>query len=298
MSANFNRTDMDSNRMMFKKVYIEISNICNLSCSFCPMIKRADKIMEPELLEKIIDQVSPLTSEVSLHLMGDPLMHPNLERIIDLCATRNVRVNIVTNGVLLREAKFEILLHSIVRQINFSLHSFLDNFPEGDPSKYLEKIFRFTDKALAERPDLYINYRVWNLQDPRGAGERNKNILDKIESRFGVKIADNQDVRQKKNFHIMSRLYLHFDTEFVWPDLSLPFRGTEGRCHGLSSHIGILADGSVVPCCLDKDGQITLGKLGDQKLVKILRGDRACAMKKGFGENRLVEDLCQRCQFI
>ncbi|MCB0349147.1 MAG: radical SAM protein, partial [Bdellovibrionales bacterium] len=144
----------------YQKIHIEISNICNLQCSFCPEVERKKGMMDIPLFEKIIQQISPLTEQVAFHLMGDPLVHQNLKDFVQICHEYKMPINFVTNGLLLRDDKIDLLLHPAFRQVNFSLHSFPDNFPDKDPSIYLQKIFSFTDKAFTVRPDLYINYRL------------------------------------------------------------------------------------------------------------------------------------------
>jgi MoaA/NifB/PqqE/SkfB family radical SAM enzyme len=282
----------------FSKVNIEISNICNLQCSFCPEVMRSKKWMDPGLFRKIIEQVSPITEQVCFHLMGDPLVHPKLSELVDICDEFGARVFFVTNGVLLREKHMGLLLRPAFRQVNFSLHSFHDNFPERDPTEYLERIFAYTERALLVRPDLYINYRLWNLEDVRGTGAKNRDILERVQKRFSTQIGTDIDVRHRKSRHLRGRLYMHFDTEFTWPSLDLPPMGALGRCHGLSSHFGILVDGTVVPCCLDKEGAIALGNLQSAPLAEILESPRALAVLNGFRNGKLVEDLCQRCQYI
>lgn len=282
----------------FTKVNIEISNICNLQCSFCPEVVRTKKLMSLELFSKIIQQVAPLTEQVCFHLMGDPLVHPKLEEMVSICGEFNVKIFFVTNGLLMREKQTELLLNPAFRQVNFSLHSFPDNFPDRDPSEYLNRIFSYTDRAMQERPDLYINYRLWNLQDVRGTSNKNLEMLNKIEEHFEISVNPDIDVRLKKSLRLKNRLYLHFDTEFIWPSMDLPVLGTAGRCHGLSSHFGILADGRVVPCCLDKEAAITLGSVEDQPLLEILYSPRAQAILNGFKNKKLLEGLCQRCQYI
>lgn len=282
----------------FQKVNIEISNICNLQCGFCPEVLREKQLMDLELFRRIIDQVAPLTEQVTFHLMGDPLVHPKLAELVGICEARGVRIFFVTNGLLLREPQAELLLNPAFRQVCFSLHSFHDNFPERDPGPYLERIFAYTERAARERPDLYINYRLWNLEQPRGAGAKNQAMLERIFARFGGVIPANADVRRKKSHRVRDRLFLHFDTEFTWPDLALPRLGESGRCHGLSSHFGILVDGTVVPCCLDKEAAIPLGNIREKPVLEILDSPRAQAILGGFQAGRLVEALCQRCPYI
>lgn len=279
------------------KANIEISNICNLRCSFCPEVVRPKKLMEPEFFRRILEQVAPLTNTVALHLMGDPLVHPKLSEFVALCDEHGVKIFLVTNGLLLRENHMETLLHPAFRQVNFSLHSFADNFKDRSPDKYLDRVFEFTEMAFARRPTLFINYRLWNLSDPRGQSTDNRQILDRIAHRFQVKIPE-MDIRVKKNWVVRDRLSLHFDTEFIWPNPANDFVGTEGTCQGLSSHFGVLVDGTVVPCCLDKEAAIPLGNIAETPLIDILKSERATAMLRGFQTGNLVEDLCQRCNYI
>lgn len=286
----------------FNKVNIEITNICNLQCSFCPPVMRTKGFMPTPLFKKIIDEVSPLTEQITLHLMGDPLVHPKLNELIQICEEKQTPIFLVTNGVLLREDKAEWLFNKVFRQINFSLHSFEDNFPDKDPTLYLDKIFNFVERALKERPELYINFRLWNLGDVRGESTQNQHFLKEIYKKFGTPENASPpteiDVRLKKSHRIIGRLYLHFDTEFIWPSLELPVLGEKGTCYGLRSHFGVLVDGTVVPCCLDKEGKIPLGNVQDQDMISILKSPRALKILKGFQERKLVEDLCKRCQYI
>jgi radical SAM protein with 4Fe4S-binding SPASM domain len=282
----------------FHKVHVEISNVCNLQCSFCPEVIREKKLMSVELFRRIIEQVAPLTEQVAFHLMGDPLVHPRLGELVSVCEEFGSKIFLVSNGVLLREKQADLLLHPAFRQVNFSLHSFPDNFGDRDPTEYLERIFAWTERAFAARPDLYVNYRLWNLDDPRGAGEHNREILRRVEERFGSFADRNIDVRRQKSRLLKNRLYLHFDTEFTWPSLDLPVLGGTGTCYGLSSHFGVLVDGTVVPCCLDKEGAIPLGNVQEAPLSDILGGERAQRILKGFRERKLVEELCKRCQYI
>ncbi|MBY0371399.1 radical SAM protein [bacterium] len=280
------------------KIHLEISNICNLQCSFCPEVVRAKKLVDVGQFAHAIEQVAPLTKTVTLHLMGDPLVHPKLGELVEICARAGLQIFLVTNGVLLREKEAELLLHPAFRQICFSLHSFPDNFPEKDPSVYLDRIFRFTEMAFEKRPTLFINYRLWNLAQPRGQRSSNLEILERIEKHFGVTLPREVDVRERKNHIVKNYLSLHFDTEFVWPAMDLPVLGEQGVCYGLKSHFGVLVDGTVVPCCLDKEGAIPLGNLHDTPLRDILAGPRAQALLAGFRRGELVEPLCQRCQYI
>ena len=254
--------------------------------------------MDLGLFRRIVEQVAPLTEQVCFHLMGDPLVHPEFAQFVDICHENQVRIFLVTNGVLMRDKQAQLLLHPSFRQVNFSLHSFFDNFPERDPTVYLDRIFEYTERAFELRPDLYINYRLWNLDQSGTVGEKNREMLKRIEERFNYVKTAQVDVRVQKSYRVKNRLYLHFDSEFIWPSMDLPIIGEEGRCHGLSNHFGILVDGTVVPCCLDQQGTIPLGNISQQTVVEILDSPRSQKIVQGFKRRKLVEDLCQRCQYI
>jgi hypothetical protein len=281
----------------FKKVYIEISNVCNLQCTFCPEVQRGKKFMGPALFRRVAESVAPLTEVVCFHLMGEPLLHPQFDEYVGVCEALGTPIHLTTNGILLDEARMKALMSPAMQQVNFSLQAFGDNFPEKDNSGYLQKIFTFTMKALQERPDLYINYRLWN-EGALGAPAANERMLEQIRQGLQVEFNPVWDVRWKKSVNIKGRLSLHMDSRFEWPNPHQPIRSTRGFCHGLSSHIGILADGTVVPCCLDKEGVISLGNCGSQGVEEIVQSPRAQSISAGFQKGILVEDLCQKCTFI
>ena len=289
---------MIQTKKRFYKIHVEISNICNLQCTFCPEVVRTKKLMDLETFEKVIPQIAPLTEQVAFHLMGEPLLHPKLERFLEICQANQLPVFFVSNGVLLTEKRSELLLHPIIRQVNFSLHSFYDNFPGKDPGDYLEKIFHFTENAFEKRPDLYINYRLWNLQTPHQNTSLNLDFRQRIEKRFHVSIPDEVNVKSVKSRRLLNKLYLHYDTEFTWPSLDLPVIGDAGTCYGLKSHFGILADGTLVPCCLDKEGDIRLGNIHENSVESILASPLARETSLGFEKRKLVNELCKRCNYV
>ncbi len=283
----------------YRRANVEISNICNLKCSFCPEVDRQKQTMTPASFEQLAAQLAPLVDEVCLHLMGEPLNHPHFTEFVAACAKYELPINLTTNGMLLSGERRTWALHNIVRQVNISVHSFEANFGPRDVSAYMERVFQFTRTALASRPDLYINLRVWDLEDPTTMNDTNAAIRQHLQQEFSIDLsALKVDIRRRKNVPLQGRIYLHFDSRFIWPSPQLPIRGTRGFCHGLSNHFGIHADGTVVPCCLDKEAVINLGNALEQNLTEILSSSRAESMRQGFAKGELREELCQRCPFI
>lgn len=283
---------------MFERIYIEISNICNLQCTFCPVVERDNKVLGLDKFQRVLLQAKPIAKEVCLHLMGEPLAHPEIEKILNLTEIHQVPVQLTTNGLNIDRRQDLILKNKSVRQINFSLQSYRDNFPDKDIRLYLKNIVQFCEQASLMRPELYINLRLWNLSQINSEKSENEAIFQYLESQWAIIIERKVLVENIKSKKIWNKVYLHFDSRFDWPSLNFPVQSLQGRCHALSSHIGIHADGTVVPCCLDKEAVIDLGNIFEQDLEEILNSERAKKMKEGFGKGQLVEDLCQRCSYI
>lgn len=282
----------------FKRVHLEVSNICNVQCSFCPIVERPKDIMSLEKFEGLLKQVTPLTDDVCLHLMGEPLAHPQFSQILNISKANGASLQITTNGLLIKKYQELILSGDTIRQINFSLQAFKDNFPDRPISDYLDPIVGFIQDSFEKRPQLYINLRLWNHGDK--SFEENEEVISYLESKLSFSLKRKVDVGGIKSKKVFpeKRLYFHFDSRFEWPSPHFPVHGDKGTCQGLRNHFGVHANGDVVPCCLDKEAVITLGNAFEESIESILNSDRALAIKKGFEQGKLVEDLCQRCTYI
>lgn len=275
---------------MFKKVYIEITNICNLNCKFCPPTKRIKQFMSLDNFEKIIKEIHSKTNLVCLHVKGEPLLHPKLPDILKILEKYNLKANITTNGVLMEE-KFEILKSSSsVRQLNVSLHSFIEN--EKMNNEYLEKIF-ISVKNLS---NIIISYRLWNLKNIK-INDVNENIISKIENYYKL---ENLKEKLSKNyfFKIADNIFINQDTEFKWPNINDKPIIETGRCLALKEQIAILVDGTVVPCCLDNNGDIPLGNIFNSSLDEILNDSKSKIIANNFKNNIITCQLCKTCGFL
>ncbi len=283
----------------YRVAYVEIINRCNRSCPGCPgQGSRPAGTMSVPAFKDLAKQLVPLVEKVYLHVLGEPLLHPEFSGIIDACADVGLSVGITTNGTCFSENAATVLLRPIVHQVNVSLHNLVRD--DGIEDDHVDAIFQFTKRAFSERPDVYINYRFWNLEN-FGDDVRNnpgRNLLERISAEFDVAIPTIDPRRKKKSYRLLNRLYLNFDSRFQWPGQTTDHAPvTRGSCHGLRSQFAILVDGTVVPCCLDADGAIALGNCNNTPLEQILSSKRARAMADGFSKNVRVEPFCQTCRF-
>ncbi len=273
---------------MLKKAYIEITNRCNLRCSFCPGTSRAPRTMSPEEFELVLQRLEGRVSYVYLHVMGEPLMHPQLDRLLAAASARRLRVCVTTNGTLLARRGETLLASPALHKVSVSLHSFEGNSgPREREKRYLEEVWAFALQASSR--GVIVALRLWN---GGGAEERNGAITDFLRERCPGEWPQPRE----GSFRLREGMYLERAARFDWPSLGADESGTQ-FCLGLRDQLGVLADGTVTPCCLDHEGDVALGNLFEQPLDEILQSSRACALRDGFSRRVPAEELCRRCGF-
>ena len=272
--------------MRFRKVYLEISNICNLSCRFCPGTKRAKKSLNEEEISVLLPKIRPYTDYLYFHLMGEPLLHPKLERFLELAGNHGFKVILTTNGTLLKSKQEMLLASPALHKINISLHAFEANDLAVPFTEYLADCFTFGRAAAGKK---LVVYRLWNNG---GEDAQNDEILRTMKMYF-----PGNWVRERLGTRIADRTYLEYGDKFDWPDLSAPEGSNRLFCYGLRDQLGVLCDGTVVPCCLDHEGDLALGNLLTQDMEEILNSSRAKAIYEGFSNREAAEELCRKCGY-
>ena len=273
---------------MLKKAYIEITNRCNLRCSFCPGTKRVPRTMTPAEFDLVLERLTGQVKYVYLHVMGEPLSHPQLAELLALAAARERKVCITTNGTLLARQTETLLAARTLHKVSVSLHSFEGNDGAQERERqYLEEVWSFAARAAAQ--GVIVALRLWN----EGGAETRNGV---IEAFLHEKCPGEWPEPRGGSFRLRDNLYLERAKKFDWPDLNAQERGTQ-FCYGLRDQLGVLADGTAVPCCLDHEGDIALGNLFTQPLSEILQSERACALREGFSRRCPSEELCRRCGF-
>ena len=278
----------------FKQIYIEITNICNLNCSFCPKNNRPKKFMAVKEFDAITDEIKPLTNTVCLHLMGEPLLHPNIKEIFEICNKKNLNVYLTTNGTLIKK-HLDLLKSGCAKRISVSLHSFEANENLNTLDEYLEDAI-LSCKEIADSSKTYIEFRLWNEDTNISAKNKlNKTILEKINKTFNINLTNDN---LQHHTSIADNIYISFADAFEWPIT------TENKekncvkfCYGLRSHFGILCDGTVVACCLDNEGKLALGNIFESNITDILNTPRAQNIYKGFTDRNITEEFCKTCTY-
>lgn len=269
--------------MKFKKIYLEITNACNLNCSFCIKNKRKINYISLEDYKTIINKIKLYTKEVYFHILGEPLMHKDINTFIEYASKEQILVNITTNGYLINNLKDTANIH----RLNISLHSYNDNY-NLNIDKYLENIFNKIDK-LIKNSNTFVTLRLWVNN------KHTKTILKYINKRYEKNI---DYLSENSKTKIANNLIIDTFHEFIWPDLNNNYYNEIGTCKGLIDHIGILSDGTIIPCCLDSRGIINLGNIYSDNIDNILNQEIVKNMIKGFKNNYKCQELCKHCSFL
>ena len=283
--------------MKFHRVYIELTNICGLACTFCPPKTLPTQSMSLPFFEQVLTELKPYTKELAFHIVGDPLTLSNLQSYLELTLKHGFKVSLTTSGYYLSKHAPDALLHPAIKQINISLNAYHKNSMPLSFEAYMEPIIALCLLKKHTQKELFINLRVWNLDEEQSEMVFNTLLFAYLERVFGTSLHVNEIYANRpRSIRLDEKILLHFDTYFEWPSLDSRHE-TQGTCQGLRSHFGILASGKVVPCCLDKDGIIELGDLHVSSLKETLQSPRTQAILAGFQEHKAIERLCQKCTY-
>lgn len=283
--------------MKFYRIYIELTNVCGLRCSFCPTKNLANSTMELEFFESVVKQSKAFTNEIACHVVGDPLTLSNLNEYLDIIDKYKMKALLTTSGYFMKKHSTATLFHPAVKQINISLNAFNKNDTSIGFEQYMQPILELCHEKVKQERELFVNLRMWNLDEIMSEKAFNLELFELLSASFGVELdLESLNPKEKKSIRLDSKVLLHFDNYFEWPSLENKNYG-HGTCQGLSSHIGVLATGEVVPCCLDNDAVMKLGSLKDDTLDDILHGKRASSMREGFKIAHCSEEMCQKCLY-
>lgn len=279
---------------MIDKAFIEITDICNLDCSFCAGHCRKKEHMPLERFKYILDKLDGKVRYLYLHLMGEPLLHPEFPSFLKFTEDHDFRVMLTTNGTLLNEREDVLLDCKSLYKISISLHSFEGN----DMSRvgmtldtYIDRAVSFAKKS-AEHGIITV-FRLWN----KGAQNSfNDDIVSRLHALSNSLGRESESIRSGER--LGDKLFLEWGERFEWPTRTAGKNGThcERFCRALRDQFGVLVDGTVVPCCLDHDGALALGNIFEQELEELLGSPRARAIYDGFTRHTAIEDYCKTCK--
>ena len=315
---------------MIDRCYIEITNTCNLNCDFCPKHHRRKRQLSAGEFNLLTDRVRGKVSFLYFHLMGEPLLHPLLPQFIRTANEKGFKTVLTSNGTLLHRCL--PLLEALPHKIQLSLHSHESN-ARGELAGYMQEVMQFSVQAAEKGTCMVL--RLWNQGGRDKENEEVMRLVEQYvpkpwkERPDGFRLSDHLYLefdrkfewptageKSEENLKNESEENLKDESEKESENGSEENLKNESEnesengsgeksskkekkqlfCKALIKQIGVLSDGSLVPCCLDHDGDVVLGNLLHQSLEEILASPRAQALIEGFKHHTASEKLCQNCE--
>ena len=317
------------------RLHIEVTNVCNFKCEFCPdaIMQRRRGHMELALLETVLEAIAEdnLARIITFHLMGEPFIYPHIFPAIHSAMQRSLRLHLTTNGSTfhLFPEQIEQVVRSGVPKVTISLqtpdpHTFQLRGapPRLQPEAYFDGItqlvqanLRASDsptrihiKFLDTTPHPFlVPHKPIAVMDGPAQMQRElwtwaRRLLagsaatDVNWSHIERAIARYRPGRWQL-IPLHPKLVLETFPLDSWGNVAAAtvVPARFGYCNGAARQAGILHDGTVVPCCKDFEGQIPLGNVTQQPLSDILNGPAACALRQGFNRLQVKNPVCQRC---
>ena len=241
--------------------------------------------MSPAEFDLLTDKLRGKIKFLYFHLMGEPLLHRHLPEFITMAREKGFVPVLTTNGTLLSRA--QAVMDARPYKMQVSLHSHEGNGKEN-MEQYVGEVMRFAIGA-AEKGVIMV-LRLWNQG---GYDKENERLLDIVAGYI-----PRPWTQCKNGWRLADNIFIEYGRMFEWPEGEKPENGEdEAFCYALRNQIGVLVDGTVVPCCLDSAGALALGNLFEQSLEDVLASPRAKAIYDGFTKHKAVEPLCRRCGY-
>lgn len=265
---------------MIKRIYLEITNACNLNCPFCTN-EKGNSFMSLYEIKNYLKQIKEITNYLYLHVLGEPLLHPNINEILDECDLLNLNVQLVTNGTLLNK-HLDILNHKSLRKLSISLHSISNS--------NVSNVYFETIKSLINVPTTtYIELRFYDYDN---LSKDLKDFKDGLYRTYSV-----LNTPKENSFKIKDNVYIYYASMFDWPNINDKYLSENGTCHGAIDQLAILHNGDVTICCLDPKGHNKIGNIKNNTLKSIIESDIYKSIVNNFRNKKLTFELCKKCSY-
>ena len=299
------------------KVYLEVTNHCNLSCDSCPIdnSRRKPQHMPFSLFIKGVDDIvrDTIADTIGFHVLGEPLLYPHLLEALEYARGKGLRTEVATNGVLLTGEKAVALVKAGLDRLTISLR-----IEEGDertnlgaglsPERYREGILAAVGAIKRGGADTEV---VVSARNPTGSGDSQRRfaaLLSELCEATGRETSP-EDLRRDLSRVDLSQpraTRLRIDDQ-VTVQMVPADNGAKafaarrahptrfGVCSAALRNVGVLSNGEVTICLHDYDGHTSLGNLYVSPLGGLLSSPKAGDIRKGFRRMRVVHPYCQSC---
>ena len=271
--------------------WIDITRLCNLKCIMCPQsrgVARRKTKMSMTTFRRIVDQVCQNRPLLKLYMSGEPLLHERLFDMIDYAADRGCQTMVHTNATMLTQEASERFLASPLMFLSFSF--------DGCTRQIYEK-FRPPARFHRVRDNILRYFRLRQRHGP-GPHTTVEILRMKDTEPFLEDFVDEWTERGADDVHVADYMMWHGTVEDRRVDSASDGAGYN-PCAAPFRHGCILSDGTVVPCCMDVDGRMSMGTIDGSPFCDVWSNNSYRQLRLQMLTGTLPPDsICRRCSNI
>jgi hypothetical protein len=314
-----------------RRLHVELTNRCNFACEFCPDadMRRPRGTMAPSLVERILGEAGgdALAREAHFHVMGDPLLYPDLSDAVGAARRHGLEAWVTTNGSLLTPRAVTQLRDAGLSHLTISLQTpdaatfALRGVDQLDFEEYRRRLVEASRSFLSQDGPMRLTvcFLVNPLRRFRAPDAPTMRVAESGRELRGhmqrwiewiftgtARAAEIPDLLAKtRRVGVLRETYIPLTARLAFQVRVLgnwaahfdgPLIGARvGYCPGVSENLGVLWNGDYVICCTDYDGATALANATKVSLRTYLSLPSVQAIAEGFRRYRVVHPHCRRC---
>jgi len=285
-------------------ISIEPTTSCNLRCPECPSGLRAftrpTGMLDPGFFKKILDQISPRLTLINFYFQGEPFLNRHLTSLIKMAADKKIYTSTSTNAHYLDDETARKTVESGLSRLIISIdgttqESYQQYRIGGNLGKVIEgtkRIIEWKKKLNSSTPHVIFQFLVVK------PNEHQTNDVLKLAEELNVdevkfKTAQVYDFENGNPLIPENNKYSRYRLK---PDGKWELKNKmENHCWRMWQGCVITWDGSLLPCCFDKDAQNRIGNLSDNNFNSIWKGTEYNKFRNAVLTNRQEIDICKNC---
>jgi radical SAM protein with 4Fe4S-binding SPASM domain len=285
-------------------IAIEPTTSCNLRCPECPSglrsFTRPAGMLQQNVFEDIINQLSPTLSYLTFYFQGEPYLHPHFLDMASYARKRGIYTATSTNGHFLKDEVSKQTVESGLDRLIISIDGTSQDTYEsyrigGDLTKVVEgarTIIAWKKKLKSKTPHVIFQFLVVR------PNEHQIPEVYKLARQIGVdevklKTAQIYDYRNGSELIPHESKYSRYQKQ---KDGTYSLKNNlDDHCWKMWNSCVITWDGKVVPCCFDKDAHFVLGDLKQESFREIWFGEKYNSFRASLLRSRREIEICKNC---
>ena len=285
-------------------ISFEPTTHCNLRCPECPSglreFTRPTGSLNPSLFQKSIDSIHKKLSYLTFYFQGEPYLNPSFLDMVKYASAKGIYTATSTNAHYLNKTNAKRTIESGLDRLIISIdgttqETYQEYRKGGELKKVIEgtkEIIKWKKELKSNTPHIIFQYLVVK------PNEHQLEDVKKLGKELGVdnvKFKTAQIYNYKEGSELIpsiekySRYFKNGDEKYhIKNELS-------NHCWKLWHSSVITWDGTMIPCCFDKDAKYQMGSLKNLTMKKIWNGEKYKKFRSAVLHSRKSIDMCTNC---